>query len=450
MGGMRQYAELAKQQGVGSRHCLLQHLAKKTKDYHHNKQPLYLFIIKLENYTKINKNRGQLGTACVMRALIKRLNALLKYQGCIYQLNADQFALVLSGKHYDVSSKIIDGVLAKLRQPVTFHYDIVTVELAMGYVEMFAEVSDAQELLRRAETAIKLATAEQANWRYLNCQRCKEKNKSEKELFKDLKQGLANAELHLAGQPIYDFDTGKLTIIEVLLRWQHKNYGAINPLKIIELASKNGYLYHVAVYVSQQLADFLDENKTKYQAVSFAINFNMPQIINKKLIEHIFDIFDHHGIDRSQLIFESTETDALPVSFEDAAGHFNWIRQQGVQIAMDDFGSGYSTLALLSSIDVDLVKIDRSLVTDIENNPRRLETLLSILNLCQRLELKIVVEGIENQQQNALLLESNLSNLLVQGYFYAKPATLTQHEFCQTNTFIYKQQQCAQLIFQEM
>lgn len=409
---------------IRNRKSLFEQLELKITNFCQKKSPLYVFSCKLENFNKIDKNRGELGTACVMRTLAKRLGSLVKVYEGIFKLNSDQLVLLCSGSKQDFSAPKLDEMIKQLRKPVSFFYDIITVELDMGFVEMQPEVVNAQELIERAETALLLAKGEEAHWRHCNCQHCEPKDKSEQLLFRELKQALARIDLHLAGQPIFHLDSGELTIVEVLLRWNHNVHGAINPLKIIELASKNGYLYYVAVYVSQRLADFLVEHKSQYQSLLFSINFNMPQIINKKLIEHIFSIFDHQGIDRTKLIFESTETHALPVSFEDAAGHFQWIRQQGVQVAIDDFGAGYSTLALLTSIEVDLVKIDRSLVMDIENNPRRLETLFAILQLCQRLDVRVVVEGIENIKQHQLLLNSQIKNLLVQGYYYGKPCNL--------------------------
>jgi len=422
---------------VGSRTDLLNELEVKIEHYRQHKLPLYIFLIKLENFTKISKNRGDLGTGCVIHTLVERLISFVNEQGVTFQFNADQIVLICSGTQYDFNPQVLDEMINQLRNPVSFCYDIITVELVMGFVEMQPEmVANADELIKRAETALLLAKAEQSCWRHCTCLQCQPSRTSDQALFKELKLGLTKVDLHLAGQPIYDFNSGKLSIVEVLLRWQHAVQGAINPLKIIELASKNGYLYHVAIYVSQRLADFLVEQKTRYQEVSFAINFNMPQIINKKLIENIFEIFDQQGIDRSKLIFESTETDAMPVSFEDAAGHFHWIRQQGVQVAMDDFGSGYSTLALLTSIEVDLVKMDRSLVTDIEHNSRRFETLLAILQLCVKLELTVVVEGVENEQQHQLLLDCQIPNLLVQGFYYGKPCTLHTQVTFKENIFI--------------
>jgi len=429
---------------IGSRACLLKNLDKKIQGYHQQKLQLQILLFRLDNFSKIDKNRGVLGTRCVAKVLEDRLSLAFNVKGCFYQLSADCYVFVSSGKSSDFNKAFLDELYVKLRQPVSFFYDIITIELSMGFASMAPEIITSCDLLSKAEVALKLSTKNDSGWQGNTCQQCKDNKSPDRALFNELKQDIANVQLHLAGQPIYNFDSGKLAIVEVLLRWHHEKYGAINPLKIIELARRNGYLYHIAIYVCQQLASFLVTNKESYQNVLFSVNFNMPQIINKKLIENVLSIFDHQGIDRSKLIFESTETDALPVSFEDAAGHFHWIRQQGVQVAMDDFGSGYSTLALLTSIEVDLIKIDRSLVTGIECSSRRLETLLAILQLCQRLEITVVVEGIENKQQHQLLLDCQIPSLLVQGYYYGKPCTLHNQVTFKESMFLHTEQQCNQ------
>ena len=115
--------------------------------------------------------------------------------------------------------------------------------------------------------------------------------------------------------------------------------------------------------------------------------------------------------------------------------HFKWIKKQGIKIAIDDFGSGYSTFDYVNSLDVDIIKIDRSLVCDIETKARKLETLMALLQLCHKLDVITVVEGIENIHQHQLIKDINIANILVQGYFYAKPSSLKEQTFCDSTYF---------------
>jgi EAL domain-containing protein (putative c-di-GMP-specific phosphodiesterase class I)/GGDEF domain-containing protein len=422
---------------LSDRQSLLQDLNILIALYHNKNLAFSLSILKVNQLALINKERGIAGTKCVMSTLSNRLENLLKKTSSIYRLNTGQFVIISKPQisKNNLGPHNIDLVLEELQQSITFSHDIITVELTLGYVAMTAEIVNSSELLRRADIALKLARCEKISWKCFNCHPPKHHNITDWELFNELKFSLNNNELYLAGQPIFDFDTGKLAMVEVLLRWEHDKYGTIEPLKIIELAGQNGYLYKLSVFVAEQLINFLSVNKARYKDISFALNFNMPQIINAKLIKHLLNLFDQHGIARSRLIFESTETSASPIPLTEAANHFHWIRQQGIQIAIDDFGSGFSTLDYINNLDVDIIKIDRSLITDIESNSRKLATLTSLLQLCNHLGVVIVLEGIENELQHQLLIDCQTPRLLVQGYWYAHPSPLSDNNFYQSNIF---------------
>jgi len=251
----------------------------------------------------------------------------------------------------------------------------------------------------------------------------------DQDAFPELVKAIRAEDVYIVGQPIYDAYTGQVNIVEVLIRWTHEKYGQVSPLNIIELASQNNYLSAVAIHVVEQLINFVVENQSLYEDVCFAINLNISQIINYSLINNIIELIDSAGIDRSRIIFESTESDSLPIPIDEAAQHFSWIRDQGVLIAIDDFGSGYSTLDYVNNLSVNIIKVDRSLVKGVENCYRRLDTLLSLLKLCERQGVLIVVEGIENEVQHSLIQAENISGLLVQGFLYAKPAPLSDNIF---------------------
>ncbi|EPJ55672.1 MAG: hypothetical protein OFPI_02820 [Osedax symbiont Rs2] len=282
------------------------------------------------------------------------------------------------------------------------------------------------KLLFKASPVLRPSSQNQVNWLHFSDMKQSEVSTAEADhLIYDLQQALLNHQLHLAAQPIFDFNSRQIKIIEVLLRWNHPTHGEISPLTIIKLASSYNLLFEVASFVTHTALEFINKNRLKYRGVRFSINLNLPQITDTKLIKHLIKLIDDSGIDRAQIIFESTETDSLPISVTEACQHFNHIRSQGIMIAMDDFGSGYSTLDYLNNLDVDIIKIDRSLVKDIESNPRKLETLLAMLHLCKRIGVTTVIEGIENHKQHRLLHNNDIQDILVQGYLYARPCRLT-------------------------
>jgi len=293
-----------------------------------------------------------------------------------------------------------------------------------GKIEYYNE-----NLIFKESLATKFSDDKNTHWQhYADIKPYQIVTSTEEPLAADLHRALQQDHLDLAAQAIFDFDTRKISAVEMLLRWEHPQLGAISPLKIMEMAVDNQFLYEVASFVTRRTIEFILLNQVQFAALKFAINLNLPQITNSNLITHLLSLIDDSGLDRSMFIFESTETHSLPIPTTQAAEHFNQIRSHGIIIAMDDFGAGYSTLDYLNNFDVDLIKLDRSLVSDIESSPRKLDTLLTLVRLCKRLGVTPVIEGIENQYQHQLIGDSGINGILVQGYWYAHPLPLSS--FC--------------------
>jgi len=387
-------------------------------------------ILKINKFNKIINNFGRKAADYVLSTLAERLIEALQEDASLYRLNQEEFGIIFKHQSMDEINQFVKFLL----QPIPYGHDFVDFQLSLGLVDLTTQIKKHSEVLRRADIALKLAKSAALSWQYFN-HHLDYFTHTDRDMFIELEKAMDNNLLHLAGQPIFNLDTGEVIMVEILLRWQHVEYGAVNPTKIIELASKNGYLSKVALYVAKQLLIFLNNNDELYQGVSFALNFNMPQIINVTLIQALLTSFDEFGIDKSRFIFEATEIDSSPVSLENVVNHFKWIKQQGIKIAIDDFGSGYSTLNYVNNLDVDIIKIDRSLVCDIETRTRKLETLIALLQLCHKLGVIIVVEGVENLSQHNLIKDIGIADILVQGYFYAKPSSLKEQTFCDSTYF---------------
>lgn len=387
-------------------------------------------ILKINKYNRILSSFGEEAANYVIFTLVERLNEALKEDATLYRLKAEEFGIIFKHQSMDEINQFVKFIV----QPIPYGHDFINIQLSLGLVDLTTQIKKYTEVLRRADIALKLAKSDALNWQYFNHQQ-DYLTHTDRDMFIELKKAMDNSLLHLAGQPIFNLNTGQVIMVEILLRWQHAEYGAVNPTKIIELASRNGCLSKVALYVAKQLVIFLKENDELYQDLSFALNFNMPQIINITLIRSLLASFDEFGIDKSRFVFEATEIDSCPISIDKVVEHFKWIKQQGIKIAIDDFGSGYSTLNYVNNLDVDIIKIDRSLVCDIETKSRKLETLIALLQLCDKLGVIIVIEGIENLHQHNLIKNINIPDVLVQGYFYAKPSSLKEQFFCDSTYF---------------
>jgi len=413
----------------GNRHLFIKDFDYAVKMYEKKKHELSIYLLRIDNFSKTSSERGVSCANCLISTIADRIYSIIQGEGSLYRIDIDHLVVIHAHQNTEINNSKVDQTLRYINKPIAFYHDIISVEITMGCTRVEPAVTEASELLTRADIALNYAKKQGLAWLEFGRDGNSFRNPSDSELFAELKRGMDNNQLHIEGQPIYDLDTGKVAIVEILLRWSHTIFGSVSPIKIIELAGNNGHLFNVAFYVVEKLLEFLALIGSSSSSVCFSVNLNVPQIINTTLINKILHLIDKNGIDRSRIVFESTENDSLPIPLSEANKHFQWIREQGILIAIDDFGSGYSTLDYINNLEVDLIKIDRSLVVDIENSNRRLDTLCSLLGLCDRLGFVVVVEGIENEAQHRLICGSGVAGLLVQGFLYAKPSMLSEKQF---------------------
>lgn len=217
----------------------------------------------------------------------------------------------------------------------------------------------------------------------------------------ELKEALKQQQLRVFYQPLLDIRRGQVAGFEALTRWRHPTRGQISPGLFITLAEETSLIVPVGLYVFEaackQLAELQRLRAGTGQPTFMSINVSGRQIADRRFIEQAAAITDRHGIDRASIKLEITETLAL-----DLARTETWIahaHELGFQVSLDDFGTGYSSLATIYRLAVDYAKIDQAFVRPLNEDQRSVELLRGIVSLLRGLGLKIVVEGIEHQEQ---------------------------------------------------
>ncbi|MAZ89506.1 MAG: hypothetical protein CL693_17880 [Cellvibrionaceae bacterium] len=396
--------------GVGNHHLLELDIAAELqrKDF----SPCELVLVEFTN---------KVGGKVIAKVLAERLSLVAGNGGSIYRLSKRRFAVLLTQSARSIREFSLQAP-SVLNESVTLGFDQIIPRLFIGAAHGLNGSFSKDELLARAEESLEEAKGRTTIGNLFSRD---QSDVGDEELFEDLCAGLDNNQLHLAAQSIVDQASGRVAAIEFLLRWQHPQLGYISPLRIISVAEKYGYLYKIAIYVVERILTTMPKNVLHDSTTCLAINFNLPQITNRVLINDVLQMIDGAGVERSRFIFEVTETEALPVDAKDAADIFQWVRDQGVILALDDFGAGYSTLDYLSQFQVDIVKLDRNLLMDINQNERRRMTFKAMLKLCQNLGATVVVEGIETKEQLEFIKQLGVTNLLLQGYYLFRPCDLS-------------------------
>lgn len=239
---------------------------------------------------------------------------------------------------------------------------------------------------------------------------------------KDLRKALENNEISIVYQPKVSLKDEKIVSAEALIRWKHKEVGYISPDIFISIAEKNGDIHLIGKWVLEKVCSEIKRcNENNENIVPISINISREELYQTDLVENIKKIINKYKVNPKLLEFEITETAALNDT-EFINKKIKEIRKFGVKVSMDDFGTGTSTLCNLEKLDIDTLKIDRSMSIDIETNERTRELLKSIINLAKVYNTDVVCEGIENVKQVEILKKFNCD--MIQGYVYYKPLNI--------------------------
>lgn len=234
-----------------------------------------------------------------------------------------------------------------------------------------------------------------------------------------IREGIKNNEFILYYQPKISTETGEVAGAEALIRWEHPQKGIVSPDYFISIAEKTGLILEIGNWA---LKEACMQNKNwqdkGYNKFSVAVNISALEFYQKNMPSMVKKVLDETGLEPRYLEIELTESMAL-IDKEQAVAKMNEIKALGVKIAMDDFGTGYSSLSYLKELPIDVLKLDRSFIVEIENDKRSRAIISSMIKLARLLGIITVAEGVESPMQAELLTDMGCD--MIQGYYYSKP-----------------------------
>ena len=247
-------------------------------------------------------------------------------------------------------------------------------------------------------------------------------------LIRDVDDAIANKDFKVFFQPKYDItsDTPKLRSAEALIRWQHPELGMISPGDFIPLFESNGLIQKVDNYVWKTAASQIRKWKEKYNySVAVSVNVSRIDIFDPTLQDKLRTILEENGLDASELMLEITES-----AYADSANTLTEVaeslRASGFKIEMDDFGSGYSSLNMITTLPIDVLKLDMKFVRNMEKDEKSLKLVELIIDIAKFLDVPVVAEGVETKSQLDTLKE--LGCQVIQGYYFSKPVPADEFE----------------------
>ena len=353
---------------------------------------------------------------------VREATPSLRHDDLVARLEGDQFAILLDGlKEMSHATIAADRILAEVLTPYTVSGRSVRVSASIGVAVSSTGYTRAGEVVRDAATALHRAVL-------LGGKRCEvfdtavlQLAQAELQLESDLSGALERGEFVLFYQPIVSLASNRIVGFEALLRWQHPVLGMILPLEFVPIAERSGLIVPLGTWVLREACRQLKEwqlGTPTAEHLWVSVNLSAVQLVHPPLVGEIGDVLRESGLEPRCLLLELTEGMAMENPTE-AQTVLMQIRALGVRVSVDDFGTGHSALAYLRQFPLDSLKVDRSFVRGIENNPDMASILGAVTTMTRQLGLQMVAEGIEKDEQ--LELVRSVDCEFGQGFLFSKP-----------------------------
>ena len=405
--------------GLANRALFRDRLAHALDLHARDMRPISLIFLDLDDFKVVNDSLGHAAGDELLIRVAERLAAAVRIGDTVARLGGDEFAVLLedAGDAVQVATALSQAI----RKPLTVAAQPVRVGASLGVVQLPAAVAatTADELVMQADTAMYAAKRAGKDRLEVYVTGMALQETEERETAAALQQALARSELSLVFQPLVHLPTGRVLAVEALTRWDRGGV-PVSPAVFIPLAEKIGYIAALTSWV-------LDEACAQLSAwcaaglahdVRLAVNVSAQEICDPAFPDRVWAVLSKHGVLPTQLTLEITET-AILTEPQQAAVVTRALRARGVEVALDDFGVGEATLSQLHAVELDVLKIDRSFIEDLETNARQRRLLRTLLRVGVDLGLDVVIEGIERPAQLEVLTE--LGAQVGQGYLLGRP-----------------------------
>ena len=387
-----------------------------------------VLLMDLDNFKEINDTLGHDVGDELLQQVALRLTNSVRQVDTISRFGGDEFVIILDNVGSDLDSamarteSIGEAIRVTLAKPYQLGSQQLNVTSSFGAVLFNTADDNPDELIKQADMALYSAKGAGRNQLYFFDPILQAKTIERSLLVQDLRQAIDNDELALFYQPIVDAQQ-HIKGLEALIRWFHPAHGMVPPDKFIPLAEKTGLILLIGDWVLKtaclQLAEWNEDPRQK--AWTMSVNISARQLSQASFVDTIKSVLDQTGARADLLRLELTES-VLQDNMNSTVAKMVTLRQLGIRFSLDDFGTGYSSLSYLKRLPLDQLKIDKSFVNDIFDDPSDAAISRTIIALARSLELGVVAEGVETHEQMEWLLENGCR--LFQGYLFSRPLSI--------------------------
>lgn len=385
-----------------------------------NQSKTALLFIDLDRFKYVNDTYGHHMGDLLLQQVAERLKAEIRKSDTVARLGGDEFAVIISNIHKPrVVEKIANKILSSLSKPYQLNENEAYISCSIGIAFYPDHSTQPETLIVNADSAMYKAKQKGRNrHEYFNDALSKDFNQR-RAIERDLYKALQKDEFILEYQPIWDIDRTSVKSIEALIRWQHPEKGIIYPDSFIPLAEESNLIHDIGNWVIQLSCNLAKELQEAFaQPPTVSINISSLQFMRGGVHHTIKQALSLNNIKGSALTVELTES-VLLIDQQNIEDQLLELESMGIQISVDDFGTGFSSLSYLKKYPIQCIKIDRSFIVDLESDQEDRALVAGIISLADSLSLKTVIEGVETDAQLAFIRQ--YGNPMIQGYLYSRP-----------------------------
>jgi diguanylate cyclase (GGDEF)-like protein/PAS domain S-box-containing protein len=408
--------------GLGNRMLFIERLqmalarAKRQPDYN-----FAVLFMDLDRFKIINDSLGHLAGDRLLKELAKRLETSLRQVDTVARFGGDEFAVLLDEvEEPDDAHRCAARIHLNLGRPFELAGREVFVSASVGIVLSSKGYLKPEEMLRDADTAMYRAKLEGDSCTQVFDKEMHVQAVATYQLENDLQLALRESQFRLWYQPIVDAKTKRIVSCEALIRWQHPRRGLLAPDRFLAAAEEAGLLVSVGWWVVEEAcrtARLWQEQFSNPHPVSVSVNVAGSQFARGDAVERITSILEKSGLDPSSLKLEITEDGVREVA--EAVTILKSLQDLGIHLHLDDFGTGYSSLTYLHRLPIDVSKIDRAFISEVDRASSNRDVVRAMVNLMHDLGMEVTVEGVETAEQYAFVRD--LGCEYAQGFHFSRP-----------------------------
>jgi diguanylate cyclase (GGDEF)-like protein len=424
-GSLEQMAMYDQLTGLGNRNMLQYQLQQALSALKQQPGNVGIVFLDLDKFKNINNSRSHAVGDQLLIETAARLRQVVSPDDVLCRFGGDEFAIVLPQLTDALQAEqLATRVLAMFNQPFSLLHGSVKLTASIGVSTTSDSKISSEELIRRADLAMYQAKSNGRNCSYLFNEQMSSDLASRLQLEAELRQAITQQQFYLCFQPQVNLTSGKLSGFEALLRWQHPQRGVVAPDEFIGVLEQTQLIVDVGYWVFEHscrhCVALIAQGLTD---VVIAVNVSAAQFLQPDLPQRLGQLLQQYGLSASHFELELTES-TLVSQVSQTLDVMYQLKAQGFGFAIDDFGTGYSSLNYLKRMPVNTIKIDKSFVLGMLENPSDYQIVVSTIAMVQKLGLQVVAEGVESLAHIELLQQHHCN--VVQGYYLSRPIAESQ------------------------